>query len=390
MNLILEYNGTKMFFPYYAIIMNSILKISFLTVLLIFSCGVYSQYGKTSEFQLNYDGYSYRYLMFIPQNYSFDQTWPLVIAFHGTNGTPESISLKGFTQLAEEKGFIVVYPKSRAYTWNILIPNFDPSIYNNDDAGFIAALIDTLVMKYNVNNKRVYLAGLSQGGFMAFCMAFKYPSKITAIGAIAGRSVNNIYTYNHPLPFIYFHAADDNVVPITAYGSQWGITIPNVDDMIASFAQINQCTELPEIILDANGILGRIWLAPETAADIVYYRLNSGGHSWFNEQNNNLNATKLIWDFFATHPVTSFSSMINEKKGNQLKLNIHGNTIQYVINSQEDITLIVNDILGKEMMRKTIQNQPAGTYEFTFEKNRNGGLYLVTLVTRHYKITQKF
>jgi polyhydroxybutyrate depolymerase len=365
-------------------------KISSVTVLLIISCGIYSQNGQTPEFLLKYDGFNYRYLMHLPVNYSFDQTWPLVIALHGTNGTPESISSKGFTPLADEKGFIVVYPKSRAYTWNILIPNFDPSIYNNDDAGFIAALIDTLILNYHVESKRVYLAGLSQGGFMAFCTAYKYPLKIAAIGAIAGRSVNNIYTYNQPLPFIYFHAIDDNVVPITAYGSQWGVTIPNVDDMIASFISLNQCTEPAEIISDTNGILGRIWLAPETEADIVYYRLNNGGHSWFNEQNNNLNATKLIWDFFATHPASSVNSIINEKKWNQPKLSIHGNSIQYAIDSQEDVTLFVTDILGKEIMRKRIQNQPAGTYEFTFEKNRNTGLCFVTLITSHYKITQKF
>jgi polyhydroxybutyrate depolymerase len=370
--------------------MTHIKKISSVLLLLIISCFVYSQTGQTTEFRLEYDEYNYRYLMHLPVNYSIDQTWPLVIVLHGTNGTPESVSTKGFTQLADEKAFIVVYPKSRAYTWNILIPDFDPSIYNNDDAGFIAALIDTLVMNYQVDSKRVYLAGVSQGGFMAFCTAYKYPSKITAIGALAGRSVDNIYTYNQPLPFIYFHAIDDNIVPIIAYGSQWGVTIPNVDDMITSFIQLNQCTEPPEIILDANGILGRIWHAPETAADIVYYRLNSGGHSWFNEQNNNLNATKLIWEFFATHPIVSNNIIINEEKVNQAKLSIHGNIIQYVINSQEDVTISVFDILGKEMMRKIIQNQPAGTYEITYEKKRNIGLYIVTLETRYYKISQKF
>jgi polyhydroxybutyrate depolymerase len=316
--------------------------------------------------------------------------WPLVIGLHGTNGTPEGLeTTTGFTHLADEKGFIVVYPKSRAYTWNILIPNYDPSIYNNDDAGFIASLIDTLVMNCHVDRNRVYLAGLSQGGFMAFCTASQYPEKITAIGAVAGRSVNNIYSFQ-PLPFIYFHATDDQIVPITAYGSRWGVTIPNVDDMIESFIPINGCEETPEIILDKDGILGRIWHAPLTNADLVYYKLTSGGHSWFNEINNNIDATKLIWDFFATHPHTSVSTKTDKKEGDPAKLSIHGNKIQYVIHSQEDVTVTVIDILGQEIMRKTIQNQSAGNYEFTFDKKQNGGFYLVTLETSHYKITQKF
>jgi polyhydroxybutyrate depolymerase len=365
-------------------------KIGLIAVILIISCLVYGQTGQTPEFRLKYDGYNYRYLMHLPDGYSDNRQWPLVIVLHGTNGTPERMeTTTGFTQLADEEGFIVVYPKSRDYTWNILIPNFDPSIYKNDDAGFIAALIDRLVMNYHVDRKRVYLAGLSQGGFMAFCAASQYPEKITAIGAVAGRSVNNIYSF-HPLPFIYFHATDDQIVPITAYGSQWGVTIPNVDDMIAKFIQINGCTETPDIILDKNGILGRFWHAPVTNADIEYYKLTSGGHKWFNEGNDNLDATKLIWEFFATHPETSVSSITDKKKGAQGKLTVYGNKIQYVIYSQENVIITIINLHGQEMMRKTLQNQAAGSYEFTYEKKLNGGLYLITLETGHVKITKKF
>lgn len=71
-------------------------------------------------------------------------------------------------------------------------------------------------------------------------------------------------------------------------------------------------------------------------------------------------------------------------------MTVHGNKIQYVIHSQEDVTVTVIDLLGNEMMQKTVQNQAAGSYEFTFEKKQNGGIYLVTLETSHYKITQKF
>jgi polyhydroxybutyrate depolymerase len=296
---------------------NIIKKIGSVAVILIISCLVYSQTLQTPEFRLKYDGYNYRYLMHLPEDYSDNRMWPLVIVLHGTNGTPENmVTATGFSQLSDEKGFLAVYPKSRAYTWNILIPNFDPSIYHLDDAGFIAALIDTLVMNHQVDRNKVYMAGLSQGGFMAFCTASEYPEKITAIGAVAGRSVNNIYSFQ-PLPFIYFHATDDPIVPIGAYGSQWGITIPNVDDMIESFIPINGCEETPEIILNQNGILGKMWCAPETNADIVYYKLTSGGHRWFNETNNHLDATKLIWDFFANHSKTSTSSKTDKKKGNR-------------------------------------------------------------------------
>lgn len=72
-----------------------------------------------SDGQLSNQGKSRTYYLYTPKSYNPQRPTPLVIAFHGDNGSGRSISdVSRFNDLADQKGFIVVYPDGIDHTWN--------------------------------------------------------------------------------------------------------------------------------------------------------------------------------------------------------------------------------------------------------------------------------
>lgn len=113
----------------------------------------------------------------------------LVIVLHGTNINGDKIrEWTGFEfdRMADEQGFLVVYPDGYDKDWNDCRKgDFSKAKREGiDDVGFIAALISHFVAHYKVEPARVYLFGYSSGGNMAFRMGMERPDLIAGIAAI--------------------------------------------------------------------------------------------------------------------------------------------------------------------------------------------------------------
>lgn len=115
---------------------------------------------------------------------------PVILAFHGSGGS--GARLRGFMggtleRLAEQRGFIAVYPEGFEGNWNgCRAPA--PSSANRlgiDDVGFVRALVAWLTRELGVDPARVYAVGFSGGGHMAYRLALEIPEVIPAIAAIA-------------------------------------------------------------------------------------------------------------------------------------------------------------------------------------------------------------
>lgn len=147
------------------------------------------------------------YLLHLPENYESQETWPLIVFLHGAGERGDNIAkvkVHGPPKLVESKPdfpFIVVSPQCPSgQRWN---------------APDIMALIQHIKTKYPVDNERIYLTGLSMGGYGTWDIATKYPDDFAAIAPICGGGNPRFARRISHLPTWVFHGAKDTVVPIS-------------------------------------------------------------------------------------------------------------------------------------------------------------------------------
>ncbi len=148
------------------------------------------------------------YLLYLPQGYTSDTTtrWPVMLFLHGAgeSGTDiEKVKVHGPPKLIAEGRqypFIVVSPQAqRGWRKEIL---FD--------------LLQSIFSDYRVDRDRVYLTGLSMGGFGTWDLAMEHPETFAAIVPICGGGDSSkVWTLRH-MPVWCFHGAKDNIVPLSA------------------------------------------------------------------------------------------------------------------------------------------------------------------------------
>ena len=151
-----------------------------------------------------------KYLLYLPGEYASDTTrkWPLMIFLHGSgeSGTDlQKVKAHGPPKLIE-KGkkfpFIVVSPQAPPETgWRTEV---------------LKSMLDDLKKRYRVDPDRVYLTGLSMGGFGTWNFATKYPDDIAAIAPVCGGgNPAEVWKLRHMAVWC-FHGAKDDVVPPAA------------------------------------------------------------------------------------------------------------------------------------------------------------------------------
>ena len=157
---------------------------------------------------------------------------PLLVMLHGCSQTPEDFARgTGMNALAEEFGFLVVYPaqdrKSQTYRcWNWYKPG--DQVRGTGEPALIASLARHIVNEAGADPAKVYVAGLSAGASAALIIATAYPDIFAAVGAHSGLPVGAAHDKTSaaiamqygapglrhiaPMPTITFHGDSDNVV----------------------------------------------------------------------------------------------------------------------------------------------------------------------------------
>jgi pimeloyl-ACP methyl ester carboxylesterase len=149
-----------------------------------------------------------RYLLYIPEGYDTDmgQVWPLLVFLHGAGEREENLELvkiHGPPRLIEagkKMPFVVVSPQLAAGEW------WSPDM--------VVWLVKDVLGTLRVDPERVYLTGLSMGGYGTWETAAKYPELFAAIAPICGRGDPAAAWKLRHIPTWLFHGAKDTVVPI--------------------------------------------------------------------------------------------------------------------------------------------------------------------------------
>ena len=148
------------------------------------------------------------YLLALPKNYDTKDKWPLMLFLHGAGERGDDLDLvkkhgpPKFASQGKDMPFIVVSPQCKKNRW------WEPIS--------LSALLDEIEKNHKVDTDRIYVTGLSMGGFGTWNLAAHTPERFAAIAPICGGgdSVRTAYTIGDQVPVWVFHGAKDNVVPI--------------------------------------------------------------------------------------------------------------------------------------------------------------------------------
>ena len=151
----------------------------------------------------------YKYLISVPENYDKEpgKKWPVIFYLHGrhASGTTlksiERYGLPYYLSIGKKMDFIVVSPQC-------------PWGQNWASEDWFNPVYDEVATKFRVDDCRIYLIGMSMGGFGTWALANNMPDRFAAISPMCGGAdvkwANNI---SH-IPTWVFHGTDDKVVPI--------------------------------------------------------------------------------------------------------------------------------------------------------------------------------
>jgi poly(hydroxyalkanoate) depolymerase family esterase len=214
--------------------------------------------GLTSGTFFNSAG-TQQYVLYVPSTYKAGTPMPLVVALHGCSQDGDKFrQLTRFDQLAEAKGFIVVFPTQDKNANYLQCWDFFQQENMQRGAGEpskLAGLTNWIQQRYTIDPHQIYLAGFSAGGAMASVLAATYPDLYAAVGIESGceyaataacafsKSADPVQAgqqahqamgaQSRPMPFIVFQGDKDTTVPpvnADQLVQQWLTTDDMADD----------------------------------------------------------------------------------------------------------------------------------------------------------------
>ena len=269
-----------------------------------------------------------KYIVHMPPQYNGEKPVPAVLVLHGGIGTAEKTQrFTEMNKISDQNGFLVIYPQAfkelkSGYIWADG-RGTQADHEGIDDVDFINKLLDTLIVKFNLDTSKIYVCGFSNGGFMTMRLACEIGERFAAVAGL-GCSMDTAL-YNHcnpskPLPVIFVNGTADPFVPFDG-----GIMNPNVHPIVAPDSAVqfwvtnNHCessapmVNLPDSVADDNSKVQKFSYTDCTCnADVTFYKIINGGHTWpgvensrlefrLGETNEDIHASRVLWNFFKQH-----------------------------------------------------------------------------------------
>lgn len=263
------------------------------------------------------------YLFHIPKGYNPKNPAPVVLALHGAAMDGASmVWFSGLNTTSEKDNFIVVYPDGTGIgpfrIWNAGGFNGKMAEGKADDVAYIGKVLDDLGTVINVDAKRVYACGMSNGAMMCYRLAAEMSDRIAAIAPVAGTVAIQESHPKRPVSVIHFHGTKDQLVPFeSTTNTQSFMKLKSVDGSIQTWIKLDGCADRPKIdVISNNGdemkVTRKTYSGGKDGAEVVLVIIDGGGHTWpgqkppvdfLGKSALNISADDLIWEFFKKHPM---------------------------------------------------------------------------------------
>ena len=209
--------------------------------------------GGTEVKTIEFGGLKRQYRLHLPTTRAEHPA--LVVVLHGGGGTAHQMErFCGFSQLADQQGIVVLYPDGYDKGWNDLrAGDFNSAHQRNlDDVGFINAAVTRTVQDHQIDLKRIYATGISNGGFMCARLAIEASNRYAAIAPVAAGlpiATPPDLILPQPVSVMIVQGTRDPLVPfaggqVTAFNSKRGqiLSIPSrgIDRSCATCATSHQ------------------------------------------------------------------------------------------------------------------------------------------------------
>jgi len=177
-----------------------------------------SNKANVTEIYLEHEGRNRSFVLFTPTSYTGASPMPLVVTVHFWLAQPEIMQVFTYmNEVAEEKGFITVYPRGIFRSFNAGPVCCGPE--GRDDVLFIRKIVAETQLLRSIDSSRVYATGMSNGGYMSHRLACDASDLFVAIAPVAGASPwpTDQFPTNckptRPMPILALHGTEDFLVP---------------------------------------------------------------------------------------------------------------------------------------------------------------------------------
>jgi predicted peptidase len=148
-----------------------------------------------------------RYLLFLPHAYAgHPQRWPLILFLHGAGERGYDL------QLVKRHGVAHIVEEQPDFPFLVVSPQCPPKAAWSTE--MLGALLEEIERRYAVDPERIYVTGLSMGGFGTWAFAIAMPDRCAAIAPICGGGDPSRVSALRHLPVWVFHGAKDAIVPL--------------------------------------------------------------------------------------------------------------------------------------------------------------------------------
>ena len=309
----------------------------------------------TYDFSLVHDGLTRTFKVYAPSQYDQNNPIPLVMAFHGGGGDAKgSINFFNLNNLADKEYFMIVYPQGTGKkvagkvfgVWNAgedSPPGLAPGV---DDVGFISKMLDKLEQEFNVDKKRIYATGFSNGALMCYRLACEFSERIAAIAVGGAQDMIKTCKPQRAIPVLHFHGTEDRCasyrggtcggcfadylrktgIPADRSRSLWKCR--SVPEYINEWRMINGCSDITKVVYQRGAATCRSYFQCADDVEVVLCTLKASGHTWpggdygnkacvrnensylcrewkkiVGEVNRDFSANDQLWEFFKKHPL---------------------------------------------------------------------------------------
>lgn len=310
------------------------------------------------------------WIVYVPPSYNPAHPTPLVFVLHGRpSNAPAMAAISQMNAVAARHGFIVVYPQGFNNEWNAYYDLVrQPAIAPQDDISFLKTLTEDLGVDLNIDRRRMYVSGFSNGGFMTLRLACSASNYFAAFASVSAELYTQLTSrcQGNPAPIVLMHGTADPSVPYNGVAVQsgssaapgdlnspmrspgasrfgstgmgGGAAAPQMDlglgaadgptkitltafETAAFFTRRNGCDRS-----GTQSVFPQSGHSPGTSVtrfashgcqnsdDVVFYVINGGGHTWagvpgvlgesLGAVNQDINASEEIWSFFSRHSLS--------------------------------------------------------------------------------------